>query len=128
MRRLPRFLATSLSLAILGSALSITDGTRAPSFAQNAKLDAALSNGWWGHVPIMVAVDKGFFKDLGIDVEVKTIASSADRVRAVTSGAAAFSNLGRIAVISEMANDNKTFYFFANVDDSPGNEIGRAHV
>jgi NitT/TauT family transport system substrate-binding protein len=122
MRRLPRFLVTFLSLAIFGLAISVADGSRAPSLAQNAKLDAALSNGWWGHVPIMVAVDKGFFKDLGIDVEVKTIASSADRVRAVTSGAAAFSNLGRIAVISEMANDNKTFYFFANVDDSPGNE------
>jgi NitT/TauT family transport system substrate-binding protein len=122
MSRLPRFLATCLSLPILGFAVSVTDGARAPSLAQNAKLDAALSNSWWGHVPIMVAVDKGYFKELGIDVEVKSIASSADRARAVTSGAAAFSNLGRIAVISEMANDNKTFYFFANVDDSPGNE------
>jgi NitT/TauT family transport system substrate-binding protein len=122
MRRLPRFLVTFLLLAIFGFALLLADGTRAPSLAENAKLDAALSNSWWGHVPIMLAVDKGYFKDLGIDVDVKSIASSADRARAVTSGAAAFSNLGRIAVISEMANDNKTFYFFANVDDSPGNE------
>jgi len=122
MSSLPRFIATSLSVALVGYFASVTDGARAPSFAQNAKLDAALSNGWWGHVPVMVAVDKGFFKELGIDVEVKAIASSADRVRAVTSGAVAFSNLGRIAVISEMANDNKTFYFFANIDDSPGNE------
>src|SRR5947208_15949499 len=115
MSRLPRFFATSLSLAILGFATSVVDGSGAPSFAENVKLDAALSNSWWGHVPIMVAVDKGFFKELGIDVEVKSIASSADRVRAVTSGSVAFSNLGRIAVISEMANDNKSFYFFANV-------------
>ena len=122
MSRLPRFLAISLSVAAFGFLTSVADGSRAPAFAQNVKLDAALSNGWWGHVPIMLAVDKGFFKELGIDVEVKSIASSADRVRAVTSGAVAFSNLGRIAVISEMANDNKTFYFFANVDDSPGNE------
>ncbi len=71
MRRLPRFLATFLALATLSFALLVADGARAPSVAQNAKLDAALSNGWWGHVPIMVAVDKGFFKDLGIDVEVK---------------------------------------------------------
>jgi len=117
-----RFLATSLAVAALGFAACITDGARAPSLAQNVKLDAALSNSWWGHVPIMLAVDKGYFKELGIDVEVKHVASSADRVRAVASGAAAFSNLGRIAVIAEMANDNKTFYFFANVDDSPGNE------
>ena len=70
----------------------------------------------------MLAIDKGYFKEVGIDVEVKSIPSSADRVRAITSGSVAFSNLGRIAVISEMANDNKSFYFFANVDDSPGNE------
>ena len=119
MSRLPRF--PGLSLALLGFLAAVT-----PSLAQNAKLDAALSNSWWGHVPIMVAVDKGYFKELGIEVEVKHIAASSDRTRAVTSGAAAFSNLGRIAVISEMANDNKTFYFFANVDDSPGNEGCRA--
>ena len=115
MSRLPRF--PGLSLALLGFLAAVT-----PSLAQNAKLDAALSNSWWGHVPIMLAVDKGYFKEVGIDVEVKSVPSSADRVRAVTSGSVAFSNLGRIAVISEMANDNKSFYFFANVDDSPGNE------
>ena len=115
MSRLPRF--PGLSLALLGFLAAAT-----PSLAQNAKLDAALSNSWWGHVPIMLAVDKGFFKEVGIDVEVKSVPASADRVRAITSGSVAFSNLGRIAVISEMANDNKSFYFFANVDDSPGNE------
>jgi len=115
MSRLPRF--PGLSLALLGFLAAVT-----PSLAQNAKLDAALSNSWWGHVPIMLAVEKGYFKEVGIDVEVRSVPSSADRVRAVTSGSVAFSNLGRIAVISEMANDNKTFYFFANVDDSPGNE------
>lgn len=115
MSRLPRF--PRLPLAVLGVLAAVT-----PSLAQNAKLDAALSNSWWGHIPIMLAVDKGYFKEVGIDVEVKSVPSSADRVRAVTAGSVAFSNLGRIAVISEMANDNKSFYFFANVDDSPGNE------
>jgi NitT/TauT family transport system substrate-binding protein len=122
MSRLPRFFVTGSLLALFGVLASVMDGSMAPSLAENAKLDAALSNSWWGHVPIMVAVDKGFFKELGIDVEVKSIASSADRIRALTSGSVAISNLGRIAVISEMANDNKSFYFFANVDDSPGNE------
>jgi len=123
MTRLPRFLAASLSLnAILSLAVLGLAVSGAPSSAENLKLDAALSNSWWGHVPIMLAVDKGYFKEVGIDLEVKSIAASSDRIRAVTSGAAAISNLGRIAVISEMANDNKTFYFFANVYDSPGNE------
>lgn len=115
-----RLTVAGLSLALLGLAAPAID--RTPALAQNAKLDAALSNGWWGHVPIILAIEKGYFKELGIDVEAKAIASSADRIRALAAGSVAFSNLGRIAVISEMANDNKSFYFFANVDDSPGNE------
>jgi NitT/TauT family transport system substrate-binding protein len=114
-----RFLSLGCALVALAC---ITDGARAPSIAQTVKLDAALSNTWWGHVPIMVAVDKGYFKELGIEVDIKHVGASSDRIRAVTAGSAAFSNLGRIAVIAEMANDNKTFYYFANVDDSPGNE------
>jgi NitT/TauT family transport system substrate-binding protein len=115
-----RLTVAGISLALLGAVAPVIDLT--PALAQNAKLDAALSNGWWGHVPIILAIEKGYFRELGIDVEAKAIASSADRMRALAAGSVAFSNLGRIAVISEMANGNKTFYFFANVDDSPGNE------
>jgi len=61
------------------------------------KLDFAGSSGWWGHVPIMAAIEKGFFKEQGIDVELKSIPSSADRIAALTAGSVAFSNLGRIS-------------------------------
>jgi NitT/TauT family transport system substrate-binding protein len=117
-----RFLSLGCALTALGFLGFVADGARTPSLAQTVKIDAALSNTWWGHVPIMLAIDKGYFKELGVEVEAKHVAASSDRVRAVTSGAAAFSNLGRIAVIADMANDNKSFYYFANVDDSPGNE------
>ncbi len=90
--------------------------------AQPAKLDIAASNTWWGQIPIMLAIDKGFFKEQGIDTELKNISSSGDRVAALTAGSVAFSNLGRIAAIAEMARRNPSFYFFANIDDSPGNE------
>ena len=90
--------------------------------ADMPKLDVAVSTGWWGHVPVMVAIDKGFFKDAGLDVELKAIGSSGDRIAALTAGSVAFSNLGRIAAINEMARGNDSFYFFANIDDSPGNE------
>jgi NitT/TauT family transport system substrate-binding protein len=90
--------------------------------AQPVRLDLAASNSWWGQVPLMVAIDKGFFKDQGIETELKNIPASGDRIAALTSGAVAFSNLGRIAAIVEMARGNSSFYFFANIDDSPGNE------
>jgi NitT/TauT family transport system substrate-binding protein len=90
--------------------------------ADMPKLDVAVSTGWWGHVPVMVAIDKGFFKDAGLDVELKAIGSSGDRIAALTAGSVAFSNLGRIAAINAMARGNDSFYFFANIDDSPGNE------
>lgn len=86
------------------------------------RLDLAASNGWWGHVPLMAAIEKGIFRDQGIETELKHIPASGDRVAALTAGSVAFSNLGRVAVINEMARDNKNFYYFANIDDSPGNE------
>jgi NitT/TauT family transport system substrate-binding protein len=113
-----RILVRSLASALLLSAVVLC-GTAA---AQPVKLDVAASNTWWGQVPIMVAIDKGFFKDAGIDTELKNIPSSGDRIAALTAGSVAFSNLGRIAAIVEMARGNRSFYFFANIDDSPGNE------
>ncbi|WP_245448287.1 ABC transporter substrate-binding protein [Bradyrhizobium nitroreducens] len=86
------------------------------------KLDFAGSVTWLGQVPILVAIEKGFFRDEGLDVNVQVILSSSDRIRAVTAGSVAFSNLGRSTVISEMSRGNNSFFYFANVDDSPGSE------
>lgn len=93
-----------------------------PAHAQLVKLDVAGSNIWWGQVPIMVAIDKGFFKEQGIDTTMQNIPASGDRIAALTAGSVAFSNLGRIAPIIEMSRGNKSFYYFANIDNSPGNE------
>jgi len=102
--------------------LALTSGHAPARAADPVKLDFAGSVTWFGQVPIMVAVDKGYFKDQGIDVTIQVILSSGDRIMALTAGSVAFSNLGRIAAINEMAKGNQSFYFFANVDDSPGNE------
>jgi ABC-type nitrate/sulfonate/bicarbonate transport system substrate-binding protein len=90
--------------------------------AKPVKLDFAGSVTWLGQVPIMVALEKGFFKEQGLDVTFQIILASSDRIRALSAGSAAFSNLGRVAVIAEMARGNQSFYYFANIDDSPGNE------
>jgi len=86
------------------------------------KADVAGSTTWWGQIPVMVAIDKGFFRDAGLDVTLKPIINSSDRMAAVASGSVAFSNLGRIAVIANMARGDTSFWYFANIDDSPGNE------
>ena len=93
------------------------------ALAQNLlKADVAGSTTWWGQIPIMVAIDKGFFRDAGLDVSLKPIIASSDRMAAVASGSVAFSNLGRIAVIANMARGDTSFWYFTNIDDSPGNE------
>ncbi len=92
------------------------------AWAQTDQLDFAGSVTWLGQVPIMVAVDKGFFKKEGLNVSFQTILSSSDRMAAVASGSAAFSNLGRGTVIAQIAHGNNSFYFFGNIDQSPGNE------
>jgi len=86
------------------------------------KLDFAGSVTWMGQVPVMAAIDKGYFKDAGLDVDIKVVLNSSDRIAALTAGSVAFSNLGRVAVISDMARGNQSFYYFANIDDSPGIE------
>jgi NitT/TauT family transport system substrate-binding protein len=95
------------------------------ALAQQAKpinADVAGSTTWWGQIPVMVAIDKGYFKDAGLDVTLRSIINSSDRMAAVASGSVVFSNLGRIAVISNMARGDTSFWYFANIDDSPGNE------
>lgn len=106
---------------LMGMVVTVTLWLAAAAHAQT-KLDVAASNTWWGQVPIMLAIDKGYFKEQGIDTELKNIPASGDRIAALTAGSVAFSNLGRIAAIVEMARNNPSFYFFANIDDSPGNE------
>jgi NitT/TauT family transport system substrate-binding protein len=68
------------------------------------------------------AIDKGFFKEQGVDIEYQVILNSSDRLASVDAGSSAFSNLGRSSVIPAMARGDTSFFYFANVDDSPGIE------
>jgi NitT/TauT family transport system substrate-binding protein len=113
MKRLTSTLFLSLTL-VLGASLA---AAQAPT-----KLDQAASITWFGHVPLMVAIDRGYFKDVGLEVELKPIVKSSDRMLALTQGAVQWTNTGVLSVIVEMAKGNESFYWFANVDDSPGAE------
>jgi NitT/TauT family transport system substrate-binding protein len=116
-----RSLSNVIAAAVVAFGAWVPMGASAQS-APPTKLDFAGSVTWLGQAPIMVALEKGFFKDEGLDVTFQTILNSSDRIAALSAGSVAFSNLGRIAVIADMARGNEAFYYFANVDDSPGNE------
>jgi NitT/TauT family transport system substrate-binding protein len=90
--------------------------------ADAQKLGFAGSVTWYGQVPVMVAIDKGFFKEQGLDIEYQVILNSSDRLASVDAGSSAFSNLGRSSVIPAMARGDTNFYYFYNFDDSPGIE------
>ena len=114
--------STLIAVVVAGLLTFLAPTQEAVAQAGITKIDFAGSTTWLGQAPVMVALEKGYFKEQGLEVTFRTILSSSDRVRAVTSGDVVFSNLGRIAVISEMARGNQSFYYFANIDDSPGNE------
>jgi len=86
------------------------------------RLGFAGSVTWYGQVPVMVAIDKGFFKEQGLDIEYQVILNSSDRLASVDAGSSAFSNLGRSSIIPAMARGDTNFYYFLNFDDSPGIE------
>lgn len=109
-------------LGAVAIAFGVTLGGGSADAQSPTTFKFAASPTWYGQVPVMVAIDKGYFKKEGLDVKFTPILSSGDRLAALTAGSVDFSNLGRVAAISDMARGNKAFYFVANIDDSPGNE------
>jgi NitT/TauT family transport system substrate-binding protein len=103
-------------IGLVAALLLVSAGARAET------LGFAGSVTWYGQVPIMVAIDKGYFKEQGLDIEYQVILNSSDRLASVDAGSSAFSNLGRSSVIPAMARGDTNFYYFYNVDDSPGIE------
>jgi NitT/TauT family transport system substrate-binding protein len=100
----------------------VMSGSAIAQGAAPVTLDFAGTTTWLGQAPIMAAIDKGYFKDEGITVNFQSILASSDRMAALNSGAVAFSNLGRGAVLAAMARGNKSFYYFGNIDQAPGQE------
>ncbi len=106
------------TIGILGAVAMLL----AASGARADTLGFAGSVTWFGQVPIMVAIDKGFFKEQGLDVEYQVILNSSDRLASVDAGSSAFSNLGRSSIIPAMARGDTNFFYIYNFDDLPGIE------
>jgi len=77
---------------------------------------------WLGQLPIMVAIDQGFFAEQGINVKYEVVVASGDRLMAVTSGSADFSNLGRTALLSQISRGNDKVSWFGSIEQAPGAE------
>src|SRR5260370_39001786 len=94
---------------LMTRALGVTLLLCTTAAAQPAKLDVAASNTWWGQIPIMLAIDKGYFKEQGIETELQNIGASGDRIAALTAGLLAFSKVGTLAALGVMAGGNARF-------------------
>lgn len=93
----------------------------APALA-GPSVDVGLSCTWYGQVPVIVALEKGWFKEAGVDVKMQTIVTSADRMLALTAGAIGWANTGSLATVGEMAKGNRSFYVIGMIDDAGGQE------
>ena len=82
----------------------------------------AVGSQWYGHIPMWVGIEKGFFAQQGLTVEWRSIGKSMDRLNAISSGEAQFASLGEIAMLSAMAQGNTRFYWVGNQDIAPGFE------
>lgn len=71
-------------------------------------------------VPVMLAVEKGYFRTAGLDVRLTMMETPA--AQAVAAGQAGFANLPRDAVIAAMAAGAEGFQTVVNLADAPGNE------
>jgi len=77
---------------------------------------------WYAHLPAIYGVESGIFKKHGFEVEFRPIGTSSDRIKAISSGTVQFASLGQIAMLTQMANGNRSFYWVGNQDIAPGFE------
>jgi ABC-type nitrate/sulfonate/bicarbonate transport system substrate-binding protein len=105
---------------VIAAAAGLVASAAGPGSA--ASVDFGASCTWYGHAPIVVGIEKGWFREAGADVKFQTIVNSADRMLALTSGAIGWTNTGQLAAVAEMAKGNKTFYWVGMIDEAAGLE------
>jgi ABC-type nitrate/sulfonate/bicarbonate transport system substrate-binding protein len=110
-------------LFLLTSLLLFSWGCQKKEEIQKGKIPiVAIGSQWYGHIPVWVGIEKGFFENHGFDVSWRFIGKSMDRLNAISSGDAQFASLGQVAMLSAMAQGNNRFYWVGNQDIAPGFE------
>lgn len=71
---------------------------------------------WLGHYPVMVGIEKGFFKEEGVRVVFQSFSTSSGRMGSLASGQLDFASTGSISALALMASGNKNFYVLGTQD------------
>jgi taurine transport system substrate-binding protein len=71
---------------------------------------------WLGHYPAYVGIQKGTFKNRGLDVIFQQFYTSSSRMGSLISGDIDFASTGSISALALMATGLKSFYVFATQD------------
>lgn len=71
---------------------------------------------WLGHYPAYVGIQKGTFKNRGLDVIFQQFYTSSSRMASLISGDVDFASTGSISGLALMATGLKSFYVFATQD------------
>lgn len=101
-RTLTRRLASRLSLALAAGAMLVSAG------AAQAADDVKLALNWLvsgKNAPYFVALDKGFYKDAGLNVSISRGNGSGDTIKRIAAGESDFGLADTAAVIGSQAND-----------------------
>jgi taurine transport system substrate-binding protein len=105
--------------AFKGSSNTDSGGNKEPA---STKTIVYGGSSWMGHIPAYIAVQKGFFKEQGLNVEFKSFPTSSARMTALAAGAVDFGSTGAISAISLMASGDKSFTLFGAPDVYTGQE------
>jgi ABC-type nitrate/sulfonate/bicarbonate transport system substrate-binding protein len=117
-----RAVVPALLVLVLALPLGGCGGDEGSQDADGRDRVVVVGSEWYGHLPVWVGIEKGFFERAGFVIDWRTIGKSMDRMNAIASGKAQFASLGEIAMIGAMAHGNDRFYWVGNQDIAPGFE------
>jgi taurine transport system substrate-binding protein len=116
------FITLLIISIITGCGSSQSSGSNAEKGGEESKTIVYGGSSWLAHLPAYIAVEKGFFKEEGLNVEFKSFATSTERMTALASGGVDFASTGAISAISLMAAGDKSFSLFGVPDSYVGQE------
>ncbi len=114
-------IVTGLILGIFG-AIAILPSGCARSPKSNLEPIQIVGSTWYGHVPVLHAIESGILERAGFAPVYREVVKSADRIAALASGRVQFGSVGQIAMLSALSHGNDSFYWVGTQDMAIGFE------